>query len=145
MARIYATKEQLEDYLDGDPVPDGAGLLLRSASRDVDEMLLTARYPVDAAGLPTVPEHVEAIREATMLQALHRSEHGDEIDMAGASEAVTLGLVPGVVDALGRAEGVDVGLAVDVGLPVGAGVGLAAASSCFSRPASFCCCAPASV
>ena len=93
MARIYATKEQLEAFLDGDPVPEGAGRLLRSASRDVDEMLLTAVYPVDAAGLPTDPDHEEAIREATCLQAMHRDEHGDEIDMLSSGESVGLGPV----------------------------------------------------
>lgn len=91
MARIYATKEQLEDYLAHDPAPTDAGHLLRSASRDVDEMLLTAVYPVDAAGLPTDPADEEAIREATCLQAMHRDKHGDEIDMAGSGESVRLG------------------------------------------------------
>lgn len=91
MARIYATKEQLEEYLSPDPAPSDAGRLLRSASRDVDEMLLTAVYPVDAAGLPTDPDDEEAIREATCLQAMHRDKHGDEIDMAGSGESVRLG------------------------------------------------------
>lgn len=91
MARIYATKEQLEVFLDGEPVPSDAGRLLRSASRDVDEMLLTARYPVDAAGLPTEPEHTEALLEATCLQAMHRDEYGDEIEMMGSGESVKLG------------------------------------------------------
>lgn len=92
MARIYATKAQLEDYLgNGATVPVDADRLLRSASRDVDEMLLTAVYPVDAAGLPTDPDHEEAIREATCEQAMHRDEHGDEIDMMGSGESVRLG------------------------------------------------------
>lgn len=91
MARIYATKDQFEEYLDGEPVPNGAGRLLRSASRDVDEMLIASQYPVDAAGHPTLPEHEEAIREATCMQALHRDEHGDEIDMLGSGESVRLG------------------------------------------------------
>ncbi|KKI18715.1 MULTISPECIES: hypothetical protein [unclassified Leucobacter] len=91
MGRVYATKEQLEVYLEGEPVPDGAARLLRSASRDVDDMLLTAVYAVDAAGMPTDPGVAEALREATCLQAMHRDEHGDEIQMMQAGEAASLG------------------------------------------------------
>lgn len=91
MGRVYATKEQLEVYLEGEPVPDGAARLLRSASRDVDDMLLTAVYAVDAAGMPTDPDVAEALREATCLQAMHRDERGDEIDMMGSGESVRLG------------------------------------------------------
>ena len=93
MARIYATKTQLEDYLGaGATVPADAGRLLRSASRDVDEMLLTAVYPVSEDGLPTVPADEEAIREATCLQAMHRDKHGDEVEMP--APASPSGLAP---------------------------------------------------
>ena len=91
MGRIYATEEQFEAWLAPDAVPDGAARLLRSASRDVDEMLLTAVYPVDSDGMPTVAAHEDAIREATCLQASHRAEHGDEIDMATSGVSVSLG------------------------------------------------------
>lgn len=91
MSRTYATVEDLGAYLAPDPLPDGAARLLRDASLEVDEMLLTAHYRVDEAGMPTDPRVIEAIRDATCAQAAHRAEYGDDVEVLEGVEPVSLG------------------------------------------------------
>lgn len=74
--RVYATTAQLAVYLDDAP-PEGAHRLLRKASRKVDELLLTAIYPVDTTGLPTDTDVAAALAEATCAQAEWWGETGD--------------------------------------------------------------------
>ena len=91
MGRTYATEGEFAAWLNPDPAPSGAARLLRDASEDVDEMLLTAIYRVDEDGLPVDAPVIEALRDATCAQAWHRSEHGDDVEISMSSEAVSLG------------------------------------------------------
>ena len=90
MSRTYATEAELATWL-GTAAPTGAARLLRDASLEVDEMLLTAHYRVDHDGKPTDPVVIAALRDATCAQAEHRADYGDEVDVALAGEAVSLG------------------------------------------------------
>lgn len=73
----YATVDELGMYLGGDYPAGNAELLLDRASRRVDVLLVGARYPVDTAGLPTLAEHVTALRDATCAQVAWWDERGD--------------------------------------------------------------------
>lgn len=97
MARVYATPVQYAAWLaagetPGDP-PAGAARALRAASGRVDDMLLTANYPVDAAGMPTEAGHVTALMEATCAQADYQRAIGDPngVGTAGQYASVKVG------------------------------------------------------
>lgn len=83
VAPVYATPTQyyafLEEDLPGDVDNDKAlKKQLREASRVVDDMLFLTRYPVDAATLlPTDPDHLAAIVEATCATVEWFEETGD--------------------------------------------------------------------
>lgn len=71
---LYATPAQLARYMhpDADPTPappENATVLLRTASRLVDEATVGAVYSVDAFGVPTQPAVQLALAEAAMEQA----------------------------------------------------------------------------
>ncbi|TYB50239.1 hypothetical protein FXF51_56785 [Nonomuraea sp. PA05] len=73
----YATVDDLVPaYLA--TAPANASLLLARASRDVDQALLTAVYPVDDAGMPTEPAHVTALMEATCEQVAAWAAAGED-------------------------------------------------------------------
>lgn len=91
MGRTYATETEFETYLAPEPLPHGAARLLRDASVDVDQMLLTAIYTVDHDGNPTDPHVREALRDATCAQAAHMDEYGDTAALLAGTESVTLG------------------------------------------------------
>lgn len=91
MSRTYATEDDFEEHLKPDPVPAGAARLLRDASLEVDEMLLTAIYRVDHDGRPTAPHVIAALRDATCAQAEHRHVYGDEVESQEAGESISLG------------------------------------------------------
>lgn len=80
MARIYATPQEFADWLGLDDPPTGAERALRAASRDVDELLLTAVYDADEDGLPTDPKVAEALQEATCAQAEYARALGDPVN-----------------------------------------------------------------
>lgn len=91
MSRTYATEGDFTEWLKPDPVPAGAARLLRDASLEVDEMLLTAFYRVDHDGRPTDPLVVAALRDATCAQAEFRATYGDEVESQEAGESISLG------------------------------------------------------
>ncbi|QIK63840.1 hypothetical protein G7068_12040 [Leucobacter viscericola] len=91
MSRTYADDKDFATWLQVDKAPEGAARLLRDASLEVDEMLLTAIYRVDHDGAPTEPRVIEALRDATCAQAEFRDEHGDEVEAMGSGESVRLG------------------------------------------------------
>ncbi len=91
MSRTYATAPEYADWLGIETAPDGAARLLRDASLEVDEMLLTAHYRVDHAGMPVDPSVVEALRDATCAQAEFRAEYGDELEALNQGESIKLG------------------------------------------------------
>jgi hypothetical protein len=74
--RVYATTADYATHLRAAP-PTGARRALAEASRDVDDMLLTAVYDVDDDGLPTDPAVAAALRDATVIQADYRRGLGD--------------------------------------------------------------------
>jgi hypothetical protein len=59
----YATSADLAAYLRDSPPPD-CERMLADATREVDLMLLTARYNVDDNGFPSDPEQRAAVRDA---------------------------------------------------------------------------------
>lgn len=73
----YATPEQLAAYPVTVPAGANAELLLRRASRDVDQALLCTVYPVDEHGRPTDPAVVTALMEATCEQVAGILDSGD--------------------------------------------------------------------
>lgn len=93
MSRTYATVDEFTTWLNTEPLPEGAARLLRDASLEVDEMLLTAHYRVDHDGMPTDPKVVAALRDATCAQADYRDEHGDEATIIQGDETLSLGIL----------------------------------------------------
>lgn len=91
--RVYATTTDYANALLTAP-PAGARRALRAASRVVDEMLLTAVYPVDDDGMPTEAGHIIALREATCAQAEYAKRTGDANSIgAGAISDFSIGPV----------------------------------------------------
>lgn len=91
-APVYATTADLTAYCSPDPAPAGVGdRQLREASAQVDQMLLTAVYRVDADDRPVDPKVLEAVKNATCAQALHVLEHGDEVAIRQDDVPVALG------------------------------------------------------
>jgi 3D (Asp-Asp-Asp) domain-containing protein len=74
--RVYATTADYATHLRAAP-PTGARRALAEASRDIDDMLLTAVYAVDEDGLPTDAAVAAALRDATVIQADYRHGLGD--------------------------------------------------------------------
>lgn len=72
MARVYATPEDwtASPYGAG-AAPEDAEARLARASLDVDRVLIGAVYATDSAGLPTSSVVAEALRDATIAQAVH--------------------------------------------------------------------------
>lgn len=64
----YATPEDLTEWL-GSPAPDNATPLLRKASALVADATRGAVYQTTPEGLPTLPAHATALRDATCSQA----------------------------------------------------------------------------
>lgn len=74
--RVYASTGDYATWL-GTAPPPGARRALAAASRVVDELLLTAVYATDAAGMPTDPVVAEALTRATCAQAAYQAALGD--------------------------------------------------------------------
>lgn len=99
MPRVYATPQQYADWLHPESAPGaetppaGAERALRAASGRVEDMLLTANYPTDSAGMPTDADHVTALMEATCAQADYQKAVGDPygIGTAGMYASVKVG------------------------------------------------------
>ncbi|WP_336651607.1 MULTISPECIES: hypothetical protein [unclassified Leucobacter] len=91
MSRTYATSDEYAEWLGEDSPPEGAARLLRDASLEVDEMLLTAVYRVDHDDMPVDLKVREALRDATCAQAEYRGDYGDELETMNAGESIKLG------------------------------------------------------
>lgn len=83
--RVYATEVEFADYLTPATPPANASRMLREASRDVEQMTLTAVYETDVDGMPTDAEVLEAFMLATCMQAEYAKEIGDSYSI-GASQ-----------------------------------------------------------
>ncbi|MFE0036836.1 hypothetical protein [Streptomyces sp. NPDC059015] len=91
--RTYATTTQLANYLGAAPPLDSARLL-RQASVLLDtDFLLTAIYDVDTAGLPTDSEVAQAFADAVCAQVEFWGEVGEETDISGPVQGVSIGSV----------------------------------------------------
>ncbi|MEU0332230.1 hypothetical protein [Streptomyces sp. NPDC006193] len=91
--RVYATTTQLAEYLGAAP-PLDSGRLLLEASRLLDrDFLKAAVYDVDTAGLPTDPEVQAAFAEAVCAQVAFWGEVGEETDVSGPLQGVSIGSV----------------------------------------------------
>ncbi|WP_427870546.1 hypothetical protein [Leucobacter luti] len=88
---IYATRDDLREFIGADAPATITGAGLRAASEVVDEILLTAVYAVDEHEIATDPKVRDAIKDATCAQAIHADEYGDEAEIAADGEAVSLG------------------------------------------------------
>lgn len=75
MAPVYATADDLAEYL-GTDAPDNADRLLKRASRTVDTLLVGAVYDTDSQQQPTNDEVLDALREATVAQAAYWHHNG---------------------------------------------------------------------
>ena len=96
MARVYATRDDLVAYAPaGVTVPDEpeAGRLLARASEAVEAATISAVYAVDAAGMPTDPGILAALRDATCAQAVDWLTTGDELGQAGRWQSVSIGSI----------------------------------------------------
>ncbi|WP_433426345.1 hypothetical protein ACQP1V_42705 (plasmid) [Microtetraspora malaysiensis] len=89
----YATSADYIAYTGQDPAPADIERRLERASERVDELLMTAVYPVDDAGMPTEPGHVDAMKRATCAQAAWTNAVGDEFGVASAFKTVSIGSV----------------------------------------------------
>ncbi|MEU6279732.1 hypothetical protein [Streptomyces sp. NPDC047028] len=92
MSRVYATVEQLADYLDT-AAPANATKLLRDASSALDDALLTAIYDTDDAGMPTDTDVIEAFTEAVCAIVEWWQETGDPVGADGGWQSVSAGPV----------------------------------------------------
>lgn len=109
MPRLYATTEQAWPT---EP-PENAALLLRTASRLVESLLLTRRYAVDESGLPTDPDDAQALQDAAVTIAHELAETG-ALDAGSTAEWQAVGI--GSVSLSGRTS--RPGTVVVGGLPV---------------------------
>lgn len=84
--RIYATPEQLAADPYGAEVPaEDAVALLRMASRMVDEALIGRAYATDkTTGMPTDPDHLQALVDATC--AIAGELHAIGVNTAGGTQ-----------------------------------------------------------
>lgn len=78
-ARLYATTADLARFM-GDVPPDDAIKVLTDASRDLDHVLVGARYRTDDDGMPVHPHTVKALRDATCAQAWFSMNGGSDQD-----------------------------------------------------------------
>jgi hypothetical protein len=72
----YATSADLAAYMRDSPPPD-CERMLADATREVDLMLLTARYNVDDQGFPCDPQQRQAVRDAVCELVSWWNDTGD--------------------------------------------------------------------
>jgi hypothetical protein len=75
---VYATVDDLEDELSGQPTPLNPDRLLVLASATVDAMLIGCAYTVNVStGLPSYPSDQEKLKRLTVLQAVWMADDPD--------------------------------------------------------------------
>lgn len=108
---VYATVEELEEYLSAD-APADAERLLKRASQLI-ATYITAPYRVDDDGMPTDVALIEELRDAVCAQIEYWMQTGDEADVLTHRDSVSFPgalsvsgkgrrLAPRAADALGR-------------------------------------------
>lgn len=93
VGRVYATTTQLADYLGTPAPPDGARLLRRASKLLDSDFLIPAVYDVNDAGMPTDDEVAAAFAEAVCAQVEFWGVVGEETDISGPLQGVTIGSV----------------------------------------------------
>ncbi|MEU3161970.1 hypothetical protein ACPCAJ_21035 [Streptomyces griseoincarnatus] len=91
--RSYATTTQLANFLHAAPPLDAVKLLERATDLLDSDFLKAAVYDVDADGMPTDPVVAEAFAEAVCAQVEFWGEVGEETDISGPLQGVTIGSV----------------------------------------------------
>lgn len=91
--RVYATTTQLAEYLGTAPPLDAARLLLRASQLLDADFLLPAVYGVDELGMPTNPLVAAGFADAVCAQVEFWGEVGEETDISGPLQGVTIGSV----------------------------------------------------
>jgi hypothetical protein len=91
MARTYATLGEFAEWTGEGAAEAEVVPMLRRASALVDNLIMTARYPVDSAGMPTEERVREALRDAVCAQVAWWAETGDASGASGQYTAVSLG------------------------------------------------------
>ncbi|MFJ4009464.1 hypothetical protein [Streptomyces sp. NPDC090026] len=91
--RVYATTTDLANYLRAAPPTGAARLLLRASELLDSDFLKAAVYDVDDAGMPTDALVVAAFRTAVCAQVEFWGETGEETDISGPTQGVTIGSV----------------------------------------------------
>lgn len=85
----YATSAEYTDY-SGRAAPSDISRLLERASDTIDAAVV-ASYATDAAGNPTDPDVIAALRKATCAQVEWWDESGDEVGVLGDFTSVGIG------------------------------------------------------
>jgi hypothetical protein len=88
---VYATTDDLADFLVSVPVWPGAERHLQQASEDIDDLLIGAVYEVDADQMPTDPTIRDAVKRATCAQAQFIQTGGDETGAKSGFASVNVG------------------------------------------------------
>lgn len=91
--RVYATTTQLAEYLEKAPPLDAAKLLRRASKLLDSDFLKAAMYAVDSDGMPTDAEVADGFAEAVCAQVEFWGEVGEENDISGPLQGVTIGSV----------------------------------------------------
>jgi hypothetical protein len=90
--RVYATTEDLANFLHEAP-PPGARKLLTEASRKLAGVLLTAVYATDEFGFPSDAKQRKALAEATCAIVEWWGETGDTLGASGEWTSASAGNV----------------------------------------------------
>lgn len=97
MARVYADRAALVDYAPADvtvPAEPEATRMLTRASEEVDTVLLSAVYDTDDNGMPTDPDVIEALKNATCMQVVWWLQNpGTESGQAMQYQDISIGSV----------------------------------------------------
>jgi hypothetical protein len=95
----YATSADLAAYMRDEPPPD-CERMLADATREIDLMLLTARYCVDDQGFPSDPGQRQAVRDAVCELVAWWNDTGDPSGALDVYSSLSAGSI-----SIGRATG----------------------------------------
>lgn len=90
--RSYATTTQLVNWM-RQSLPEDAERMLAAATREVDTLLLTAVYPIDAQEMPTDPVHRQAMADAACELVSWWLDTGDESGAAALYGSLSAGSI----------------------------------------------------
>jgi hypothetical protein len=88
----YATSADLAAYMRDSPPPD-CERMLADATREIDLLLLTARYAVDDGGFPSDPAQRKAVRDAVCELVSWWNDTGDPSGLLDAYGSLSAGSI----------------------------------------------------